>query len=81
MANSIKELTEKADALQSALDAEQEQIKSVIGKLETEIEELKGMIADGGTTEERQALADKLDVTLSDLKATIPDEEPEEDPK
>lgn len=75
MANSIKELTEKVDTLQSALDAEQEQILAAIGGLETTVAELKAIIADGGTEEERQALADKIDAVIVDLKATVPDAE------
>lgn len=75
MANSIAELTQKADDLQAALDAEQEQIKEAIKKLEDENAELKTLIADGGTAEERQALANKIDATIADLKATISDEE------
>lgn len=75
MANSIQELTQKADDLQAALDAEQEQIKAVHTAFEAEIAELKAIIADGGTEEGRQALADKMDATLADLKATITDPE------
>lgn len=73
MANSIQELTAKANSLQEALDLEQSQIKAVHEAFEAEIAELKGMITDGGTAEERQALADKMDATLADLKATIAD--------
>lgn len=73
MAN-ITQLTEKVDALQTALDAEQEQIKAAIDELNAAKAELEVMIAEGGTTEQRQALADKLDGVITDLKGTIPDE-------
>lgn len=72
MAN-IQELTDKVDALQVALDAEQEQIAAAIAALQATIDELKALVADGGTPEQRQALADKLDAIKSDLEATIPD--------
>ncbi len=69
----IADLTEKVDALQVALDNEQAQILAAITDLEETIAELQDLVADGGTAEERQALADKLDVIKSDLEATIPD--------
>lgn len=73
MAN-IAELTEKVDALQVALDNEQVQILGAIADLEQSIADLQVIVADGGTAEQRQALADKLDAIKSDLVATIPDE-------
>lgn len=75
MANSIAELSAQVDELQSALDAEQEQIKAAIQKLQDTIDELN---AGNGTEEERQALADKLTAIKEDLEGTIPDAEPEE---
>ncbi len=71
MAN-ITELTQKVDELQVALDAEQEQIRVAIEDLNQAIEDLQAMVADGGTAEERQALADKLDAIKGDLEQTIP---------
>lgn len=71
----IRELTEKVDALQVALDAEQEQIAAAIAALNVTIEDLRVIVADGGTAEERQALADKLDTIVADLEATVTPEE------
>lgn len=70
---SIQELTAKVDALQTALDAEQEQIKAAIDGLTQTVTDLQAIVAEGGTAEERQALADKLDAITTDLKGTIPD--------
>lgn len=73
MANSIQELTTKVDALQTALDTEQEQIKAAIDGLTQTVTDLQALVAEGGTAEERQALADKLDAITTDLKGTIAD--------
>lgn len=73
MAN-IQELAQKVDALQVALDVEQEQIAAAIEALNQAIADLQAMVAEGGTPEERQALADKLDAIKADLESTIPDE-------
>ena len=69
----IVELTQKVDELQAALDAEQVQIAEAIAALEGVVAQLQAQVADGGTAEERQALADKLDAIKSDLEGTIPD--------
>lgn len=69
----ILELTEKVDALQVALDNEQAQIAAAIGALEQTVADLEALIVDGGTEEQRQALADKLDAVIADLQSTIPD--------
>lgn len=67
----IQEINEKVDALQAALDAEQEQIAAAIAALQTTNAALQALIADGGTAEERQAVADKLDAVITDLQATV----------
>lgn len=69
----IKEISAKVDELQTALDAEQEQIKAAIDKLTAVITELE---TGGGTAEERQAVLDKLTAIKTDLESTIPDETP-----
>lgn len=69
----LKELNEKVDQLQTALDAEQQQIADALAKLQATVDELTTQLADGGTTEERQAVLDKLNAVITDLKATIPD--------
>ena len=68
---SITELTAKVDALQTSLDAEQEQIKTAIDGLNQSITDLQAIVAEGGTAEERQALADKLDAIKTDLEGTV----------
>lgn len=70
---SIQELTAKVDALQTALDEEQAVIKAAIDALNQTVTDLQAIVSEGGTTEERQALADKLDAITEDLKGTIPD--------
>ena len=67
----ITQLTEKVDALQVALDAEQEQIAAAIAALNQTIVDLQALVADGGTPEQRQALADKLDAIKTDLEGTV----------
>ena len=69
----IAELNLKVDALELALNAEQEQIALALAGLNQLVVELQALVADGGTEAERQALADKLDVITADLAATIPD--------
>ncbi len=69
----IQELTVKVDALQVALDLEQQQIALALATLNQAIADLEVLLADGGTEAERQLLADKLDAVASDLAATIPD--------
>jgi ABC-type transporter Mla subunit MlaD len=70
---SIAQLTEKVNALQTSLDAEQQEIQDAIAGLNVTIQELRDQIAnnEGGTVEERQALADKLDAIKSDLEGTV----------
>jgi uncharacterized coiled-coil DUF342 family protein len=81
MANTIKDLTEKVDALQASLDAEQLQIAKAIEDLNTVITDLRAAAEANGTEEERQALADKLDAIKTDLEGTIADEESPETPE
>src|SRR5688500_9991950 len=69
----IAQHTEKVDALQASVDAEQQEIQDASNALNTTVQELRDQIAnnEGGTVEERQALADKLDGIKSDLEGTI----------
>ena len=64
MATSISDLDKKVTELQAAVDAEQLQIKAAL-------DELKAIIADGGTEAQRQAIADKLEAPIVDVKGTI----------
>jgi hypothetical protein len=70
MAN-ITELTAKVDSLQASLDAEQQQIADAIAALNQSIVDLQALVTDGGTVEQRQALADKLDSIKTDLEGTV----------
>lgn len=72
-----KELSDKVDELQSALDDEQAQVRQLIDSknatiktLEETVTTLQGQVADGGTAEERQAVLDKMNTLLTDLKGT-----------
>lgn len=67
----IQELNTKVDELQSALDSEQTDIQAAIDALTTANAELTALVAAGGTEAERQAVADKIDAVITDLKATI----------
>lgn len=67
----LPELSAKVDALQAALDAEQQEIADAIAALQTANAELQLLVAAGGTEAERQAVADKLDAVIADLQATI----------
>lgn len=68
---SIQQLSEMVDQLQQSLDLEQEAVSSAIASLEQTIADLQALIVDGGTAEQRQALADKLDVIKADLEGTV----------
>lgn len=67
----IQEISTKVDELQVQLDAEQQAIADAIAALQTQVTALQGMIVDGGTTAERQAVMDKLNVVITDLQGTI----------
>jgi|ERR1044072_8051610 tetrahydromethanopterin S-methyltransferase subunit B len=67
----IQELSAKVDALQAALDQEQQEILDAIDALEQTIEDLQALVVDGGTEAERQAVSDKLDAVIADLQATV----------
>jgi predicted RNase H-like nuclease (RuvC/YqgF family) len=76
----ITELTQKVDALQTqvtdltdAVNTEQQQITDAINALNATIAELQANIANGGTQEERQALADKLTQISTDLQTAKDD--------
>ena len=72
MAN-IQELTDQVAQLQADLDVEQQQIADALAALNAQIAQLQALVADGGTPEQRQALADALTAISTDLKGTIPD--------
>lgn len=82
----IEELSAKADELQTALDTEQQQVKDLLDQKDTAITglnevitDLRAQLADGGTTEQRQALLDKLNGIKTDLESTVVADDTDED--
>lgn len=69
----IQELSAKVDELQTKLDAEQQQVQDAINNLNSVVAQLQQQLTDGGTAEERQAVLDKLNATISDLEGTVAD--------
>lgn len=67
----LQELSAKVDELQTALDEEQEQIKTAIDTLTATVDQLRADLAGGGTEAERQAVIDKIDGVITDLKGTV----------
>lgn len=74
----IEELSAKVDEVQASLDAEQQQVADLLAEKNSTIETLNGVVADlqqqladGGTTEQRQAVLDKLNALKADLEATV----------
>lgn len=74
----LEEISAKADELQIALDAEQQQVADLlaekdatIGTLEETIAELQAQQGSGGTPETRAAVLEKLNGLLTDLKSTV----------
>lgn len=83
------ELSVKVDELQSELDIEQQQVADDRSQKETTIATLTQTVADlqaiidaGGTDDSAaiQAVINKVNVAITDLKATIADEEPPVEP-
>jgi phage-related tail protein len=68
----VAQLNEKVDLLQTTIDETQAAALEKITTLETTVQELRDQIANGGSTEELQAIADKLDAATADLKSTFP---------
>ena len=75
----IQELISKVDDLQVAIDNEQDEIVAAIEKLNGTIAELQALVEEGGTKEQRQLLADKLEALKQDLVSTITPESGEEE--
>lgn len=69
----IAELSAKVDELQGVVDTEQEQIAAAVATLNQTIIDLQAIIDAGGDPTAIQAIIDKVDVVITDLKATIPD--------
>jgi chromosome segregation ATPase len=78
MGPTLEEISAKADELQTALDAEQQQVATLLAEkdatiatLGETITDLQTQIADGGTAEQRQAVLDKLNALKADLESTV----------
>lgn len=78
MGPTLEEISAKADELQIALDAEQQQVadllalkEAAITSLTETVTNLEALVAEGGTAEQRQAVLDKLNGTLTDLQGTV----------
>jgi uncharacterized coiled-coil protein SlyX len=74
----LEEISAKVDELQTALDAEQQQVADLLASKEATITglndtiaSLQVLVADGGTPEARQAVLDKLSALKSDLEGTV----------
>lgn len=67
----LQELNAKVDELQTALDEEQVAIQAAIDALTTANADLQSQVAAGGTDAERQAVVDKINAVIEDLKGTI----------
>lgn len=67
----LPELSAQVDALQAALDAEQQEIADAIAALQTANADLVLLVAAGGTEAERQAVSDKITAAIEDLQGTI----------
>lgn len=76
MAKNITDLSAKADELQIALDNVQAKVQENTATLQAEIQELKDIIAAGGSGAEIDAVFVKLDATLVDLNSTFPPIDP-----
>lgn len=68
----ITQLSAKVDELQEALDTEQQQVSDALAVLNQTVTDLQALITDGGTTEQRQAVLDKINTAITDLKGTVP---------
>jgi predicted nucleic acid-binding Zn-ribbon protein len=69
----LDDLNQKVTDLQTALDAEQEQIQTAIASLQQTITDLQGQLGGAATDTELQAVIDRLDAVKTDLAGTIPD--------
>ncbi len=85
MGPTLEEIQAKVNELQTALDAEQQQVKDLLAEKEATntalqanivtlnetITTLEGQLADGGTPEARQAVLDQMNALKADLESTV----------
>lgn len=85
MPPTLEEIQAKVTELQTALDAEQQQVKDLLAEKEATntalqanivtlnetIASLESQLADGGTPEARQAVLDQLNSVKADLESTV----------
>ena len=75
----ITDIEAQVDALQTKLDAEQQEIQDAINALNATVQELRDQIAGGATdTEALDRIATKLTDITADLEATVTPPTPEE---
>lgn len=74
----LQELSDKVTELQTALDEEQQQVAdlisardSAIATLEASVADLQAQVTAGGTDAERQAVVNKINSAITDLKSTV----------
>lgn len=76
----IKELEARVENLQNVLDIEQLEIAALLAQKDAAILSLQEinatLVVEGGTEAERQAIADKIDLVISDLQSTVVVETP-----
>ncbi len=82
MGPTLEQIQQKVNELQTALDAEQQQVKDLMAKKDSTIQTLNANIialeesvAEGGTAEQRQAVIDSLTALKTDLEGTVSTEE------
>lgn len=80
MAFTIKDLEAKVTSLQQIVDNEQLEIAALLAQKDAAILSLQEinatLVVEGGTEAERQAIADKIDLVISDLQSTVVVETP-----
>ena len=79
MEGKLLELSNEIDALKAAATAEKQQVSEKIAALDASIAALEEQLKNSGTSEDIQALINKVKETAADIKGiyVTPDETPE----